>query len=1039
MSETTYIQQLTPTERMRTADFFDEHQRAVSRSTSRFFAVLLPIQWLAGIAAAYVLSPLTWHGENSSVNPHLWFAIFVGGAVTSFPLFLTITHPESSITRHVVAVGQMLMSAVLIHVTGGRIETHFHIFGSLAFLAFYRDWRVIITATIVTAGDHFFRGYFYPYSIYGVLTVDPWRWFEHAGWVVFTDIFLIAACKRNIKEMWEIARRTAICIGNEERYRAVVEQTTDGIVLIEPENLHVIECNEAFSRLIACGSVEEAKTLTGYDFSTAGREELLELSKALREQKTTITRERIYRRCDGSLVEVEVSANLISYNESNAFCLSVKDITDRKKAEAEINRLALVAQKTQNAVVITDPEGYVQWVNDGFTRITGFEKSDIVGLKPGKLLQGKDTDPETKAAIREAVEARKPFDGEIYNYGKDGRGYWLSISIMPIRDEQGTLQGFIAVEAEISERKAMEEKVRHAYDDLELKITERTSELVQANEFMQIEISERRRAEAEAGETREFLRSVIDNVPYPIFVKDIEGKYVLGNQALADVRGTTVENLIGKSRLDFGGDPDANQAFTDEDIELLDNLESILIPQEMNRDSDGKLRWYQTAKRSITLGKNETRFLIGVATDITERRLAEIELSEARQFLTAVIDNVPNLIFVKDITGNFVLANKAIADVFGITPEELIGKTDADFSHNQAEAKKFTEEDIKLLQDMEERFIPEEEHTDTDGNVHWFQTVKKPVILGDNGARFLIGVATDFTERKIMESQMRHSQKMESIGQLAAGIAHEINTPTQYVGDNTRFASDAFKDISLVLSSYGELLRSAETGEIKPELLSEVKKQLDDADLEYLMTEVPNALQQSLDGVSRIAKIVQSMKDFAHPGTLVKQTIDLNRAIESTVTVAANEWKYVADLETNFDPTLPLVPCYLGEFNQVVLNMIVNAAHAIGDVVGDGGQGKGKITITTKKVSDDWAEVRIGDTGNGIPAEIRGRVFDPFFTTKEVGKGTGQGLAISHTVVVDKHGGQLSIESEEKCGTTFIIRLPLNNFEESDKEGCSND
>ena len=168
------------------------------------------------------------------------------------------------------------------------------------------------------------------------------------------------------------------------------------------------------------------------------------------------------------------------------------------------------------------------------------------------------------------------------------------------------------------------------------------------------------------------------------------------------------------------------------------------------------------------------------------------------------------------------------------------------------------------------------------------------------------------------------------------------------------------------------------------------------------------------------------MKDFAHPGSGDKQSADLNRAIESTVTVARNEWKYIADVETHFDPKLPLVPCYLGEFNQVVLNMVINASHAITDVAGDGSQGKGKITITTTKVNDDWAEVRIGDSGNGIPPEIQKRIFDPFFTTKEVGKGTGQGLAISHTVVVEKHGGQLSFETESGQGTTFIIRLPLN-------------
>ena len=167
------------------------------------------------------------------------------------------------------------------------------------------------------------------------------------------------------------------------------------------------------------------------------------------------------------------------------------------------------------------------------------------------------------------------------------------------------------------------------------------------------------------------------------------------------------------------------------------------------------------------------------------------------------------------------------------------------------------------------------------------------------------------------------------------------------------------------------------------------------------------------------------MKDFAHPGTKEKYFVDLNKAIESTITVARNEWKYVAEMQMNLDENLPHVPCLLGEFNQVILNMVINAAHAIGDVVGDGSHGKGKITVSTIQ-HKDWAEIRISDTGTGIPVEVQNKIFDPFFTTKEVGKGTGQGLAISHTVVVEKHKGRLNFETEAGKGTTFIIQLPLN-------------
>ena len=178
-----------------------------------------------------------------------------------------------------------------------------------------------------------------------------------------------------------------------------------------------------------------------------------------------------------------------------------------------------------------------------------------------------------------------------------------------------------------------------------------------------------------------------------------------------------------------------------------------------------------------------------------------------------------------------------------------------------------------------------------------------------------------------------------------------------------------------------------------------------------------------MEGLERIAKIVRAMKEFSHP-SVEKGATDINRAIESTITVARNEWKYVADMVTNFDPDLPPVPCLKGEFNQVILNILVNAAHAIADLSGSGSDVKGTITVSTRH-DDQWVETRIADTGPGIPDEIRTKIFDHFFTTKEVGKGTGQGLSIAYNVVVNKHGGTISVDSTVGQGTCFIIRLPI--------------
>ena len=308
-------------------------------------------------------------------------------------------------------------------------------------------------------------------------------------------------------------------------------------------------------------------------------------------------------------------------------------------------------------------------------------------------------------------------------------------------------------------------------------------------------------------------------------------------------------------------------------------------------------------------------------------------------------------------------------------------------------------------------------------------------ICDDRGVTYVF-MGEDISDRLALEHDLVQAQKLESIGHLAAGIAHEINTPTQFVGDNVRFLADSFSDLAAVLVQHRALLMSAKSGICAPDLIEACEAESRRADLGYLLEEIPKAIAQSTEGIERIASIVRAMKEFAHPGGREKAAVNLNKAIESTVTVARNEWKYVADLHTNLDPSLPPVPCLVGEFNQVVLNMIVNAAHAIADAV-KGTGGKGTITICTSRVGD-FVEVRIADTGMGIPESIRHMIFDPFFTTKEVGQGTGQGLAIARSVVVNKHGGTIAVDSEVGKGTTFLIRLPLTaSSADSANEGAS--
>jgi len=259
----------------------------------------------------------------------------------------------------------------------------------------------------------------------------------------------------------------------------------------------------------------------------------------------------------------------------------------------------------------------------------------------------------------------------------------------------------------------------------------------------------------------------------------------------------------------------------------------------------------------------------------------------------------------------------------------------------------------------------------------------------------------DITEKKHIEDQVIVSQKMESIGQLAAGIAHEINTPMQYIGDNLSFLQKAFA----ALDQYIEI---------------------PDGRTKQLKQEIPNALQDAKEGAQRVNKLVLSMKNFAHPGDSEMKLGDINKGIESTLEIAKNEWKYVAEVELDLDHTLPGIGCITEKINQVFLNMVVNSAQAISEAREKGLIERGKIKIKTRAFAE-FIQIRIADNGMGISPELKNKIFDPFFTTKEVGKGTGQGLTIAHDIIVNKHNGELFVESEPGKGTEFIINLPLTN------------
>ncbi|MEW8378063.1 MAG: ATP-binding protein [Candidatus Thiodiazotropha taylori] len=413
-------------------------------------------------------------------------------------------------------------------------------------------------------------------------------------------------------------------------------------------------------------------------------------------------------------------------------------------------------------------------------------------------------------------------------------------------------------------------------------------------------------------------------------------------------------------------------------------------------------------------------------------KLTQHDLKDKEQFLSDVTNSMSEGFVVLDNGGVVKYANPESARLIGWTKNEMLGKQFSQIVYGEKKPAK--EKNVKTivmdtLKDGVIRADNDDLFTHKSGHEIDIVFSVSPMLQSGDEKRVVL-TFSDISERKRadrermdLERQLNQTHKMEAVGQLAGGIAHEINTPIQYIGDNLKFIKESQQDMQNLLQDYAELSSKAKQ---QPELQAELEKideTIEEIDLEYLTEETTNAIDQSITGASQVARIVLAMKEFAHPGGKDMALADLNRIVSNAVAVCKNEWKYVADTQLQLSDNLPDVKCLAGEVSQVVLNIIVNAAHAIEAAKREE---KGTITITTE-LKDEQVEIRVSDTGTGIPEEAQEYVFNPFFTTKDVGRGTGQGLAIAQDIIVGKHQGELLFETEQGVGTTFIIRLPLTS------------
>ncbi|NJR21292.1 MAG: PAS domain S-box protein [Richelia sp. CSU_2_1] len=717
-----------------------------------------------------------------------------------------------------------------------------------------------------------------------------------------------------------------------------------------------------------------------------------------------------------------------------------RDITESKKTEIELSRLALVAQKTQNGVIITDAKGCIEWVNEAFTRISGYVLCEVRGKKPGAVLQGAKTDPLTVDRLRAALAAGEPFNKEIYNYTKEGKGYWVTLSIAPIYDDNGELEGFIAVQSDITDRKQAEEALR---------------------------------------ESESYYRCIVETASEGVWLFDADSKTTFANSMMAEMLGYTAEEIVGKSLFDFMD----SEAVTVAETYVERRRQGIRERHDFKfRRKDGSHLWAIISATPMFDAGGEFSGVLRMITDISDRKQAEAELRQTLkelEFEKFALDQSA-IVSITDEFGVITYVNDQFCELFQYSREEPIGKTHKLVNSGYHSADFFKELWSTIRQGNVWR--GEMKNRAKDGTYFWLDTTIVPCLDARGEPHQYVAIRKDITDKKQAEESLRLSEsklrsknqelakalrdlqqtqsmmvqneKMVSLGQLVAGVAHEINNPVSFIYGNVSHADDYFQDLLKMLLLYQREY---------PHPTPAIKAEMDDVDLNFLLQDLPKLLNSMKMGAERIRQIVLSLKNFSRLDEAEQKQVDIHEGIESTLLILQHRLKETAGrpkivLLKEYG-NLPRVQCYAGQLNQVFMNIIGNAIDALEDAMETGRWADGEhspipycpsptlrictevkyaenVSIPPESGVADAAigppthiSIRVADNGPGIPLEVQRRLFDPFFTTKEPGKGTGLGLSISYQIVVEKHGGNLKCHSAPGQGTEFAIEIPVRKEE----------
>ncbi len=705
--------------------------------------------------------------------------------------------------------------------------------------------------------------------------------------------------------------------------------------------------------------------------------------------------------------------------------IDLTETKEIKKAYAHQEKfLKIFMDYIPDAVFFKDRNGKYLKVNSAEVFKLGFNSEKAI---IGKTVY--DFYPKDKAKKISQEEEKIISSGKILNKEQevifpDGKKHWVHTTKVPFPDEDGEIAGLFGISRDITNKKKNEQDLKYKFGFE--KILSKISHNLMKIGYKKFEEG----LIYAARKINKFFKS--DNVHFFLFESD-ELRYSFS----LDTEGI-IKNIDKNKQTSLLKELSADSC--EIDYEIVNDNYSIGLEKSEKNEIKYKL-YLPFIKDNKTLGAviidgfkinlelvERNSNLLNILTEILSNgyELYSMELertaieTQMHKMVTAV-EQSANIVMILNLKGRIEYINQRFYELTKYPNSEVIGRNPLAFviSTDKQTNLKTLWPTIKSGKQWSGIFLVKTK----DEKKIWLNTVISPICDGKCLTNFL-AIIEDVTEKINSQNQLAVSQKLEAIGQLAAGIAHEINSPMQFIGDNNNFLRDSFNSI---LSYVKELEEGISNNEQIVKKINELKKKYD---YDFITEEIPSAIEQSADGIERVSNIVNAMKEFAHPGTKAKAHNDINKAIRNTVVISKNEWKYCSELKLELDENLPLVYCQIDSINQVILNMIVNAAHAIEDKINGSDVQKGEIIVSTS-LQDDSVIIKIKDSGCGIPKENLTRIFDPFFTTKEVGKGTGQGLAIAHDIIVNKHHGEIKVESEVNVGTEFTIILPIEGRNEA--------